>query len=83
MGRDIVPGRVRGDEERFGSIWSREGMKEMPEGNDNDSDYSFDLSVEDSGFGMGGMGTTMGRGNFERTVIEGAANADQERDRAC
>lgn len=57
MGRDIVEGAIHLG---LGTSTSG-GTNGMPDDDDNDSNLSFNLSVEDSGFQTEGMGTKMGR----------------------
>ena len=57
MGRDIVEGAIHLG---LGTSTSG-GTNGMPDDDDNDSNRAFNLSVQDNGFQMGGMGNTMGR----------------------
>ncbi len=79
MGRDMAK-RMGERPCHFGvGMSTRSGTNEMPDKDDNHFNYSYNLTVEDSGFQTGGMVTTMGRVNFESQNNKKAAISNQER----
>lgn len=76
MAGDTISGTMGRGRESEGEV----GMNGI---NDDDTDSLLDLSVEDSGVGIGGLGNTTGRDNIDVIGGESILGAGREREGGC